>query len=339
MMKVDLRSDTVTKPTSGMLKAMMKAEVGDDVFIEDPTVTALEDKAAGIFGKEAGIFCPSGTMTNQIAIRLHTRAGGEVICHEEAHVYQYEAGGIAFNSGCSIKLIRGNRGRIEPAQILPAINPDDVHKPRTNLVCLEDTSNRGGGCVYDFDDIREITKICRKQGLPLHLDGARVFNALAENQIDTKVYGESFDTISICLSKGLGAPVGSVLLGSKHQIKEARRIRKVFGGGMRQVGYIAAAGIYALDHHIDRLKEDHERAKRIESTLKDCSFVSEIFPVETNIVVFRLQAGMKSNEFLEKLKTKGILAVPFAHDLVRFTTHLDLSDEAFEYFLQTIKTF
>lgn len=334
---IDLRSDTVTQPTAEMREAMFNAPVGDDVFSEDPSINALEEKAAALFGKEAGIFCPSGTMTNQIAIRLHTQPGDEVICHEEAHVYQYEGGGISVNSGSQVKLIRGDRGRIHPDQIEPAINPDDVHKARTRLVSLEDTSNRGGGAIYDPKNIIEIAAVARKHGLAMHLDGARVFNALVENGIDPEKYARSFDTISICLSKGLGAPVGSVLVGSREQITKARRIRKVLGGGMRQAGYLAAAGIYALDHHVDRLKEDHRRAKALGNALSELSWVDQVIPVETNIVVAQITSNHDARVILDKLHREGLSGILFGPDLIRFVTHLHFNDELLDRATQLLK--
>ena len=252
-MIIDLRSDTVTKPTPAMLKAMVSAKVGDDVFGEDPTINELERLSADMFGMEAGLFCPSGTMTNQIAIKCHTQPGDEVICDESAHVYQYEGGGIAFNSSASVKLLYGDRGRINAEQVKAAINPDDSHKSRTSLVCLENTSNRGGGSCYNFSEIKAIKKVCTENSLILHLDGARLWNALIAKKETPKQYGEVFDSVSICLSKGLGCPVGSVLVGNKDFIKKARRIRKVLGGGMRQAGVLAAAGIYGLQNNFDRL--------------------------------------------------------------------------------------
>ena len=245
---IDYRSDTVTRPTPGMLAFMQSAPVGDDVFGEDPSIISLERITAAKFGMEAGLFCPSGTMTNQLAIKTHTQAGDEVICDELSHIYQYEGGGIAFNSGCSVKLLHGDRGRVTAEQVLAGINAEDVHKPITRLVSLENTSNRGGGACYDFNEFLNIKKVTEQHGLALHLDGARLFNALVYKQEAAIEYGNIFDSISICLSKGLGAPVGSVLIGSHSFITKARRWRKVFGGGMRQAGYLAAAGIYAMDH-------------------------------------------------------------------------------------------
>jgi threonine aldolase len=327
-MIIDLRSDTVTKPTPGMLDAMHHAELGDDVFMEDPTVVKLENRLAEMFGMQAGIFAPSGTMTNQVAIRMHTVPGQEVICHKESHVYKYEGGGIMVNSHCSVKLIDGNRGRITQEDIEASLNnPADVHLPLSRLVCVEDTANRGGGAIYNVNDLIRISEYCRKMKLKLHLDGARVFNALVETGTDKKSYGRMFDSISICLSKSLGAPVGSVLLGTKEDIHAARRIRKILGGGMRQVGVIAAAGLYALDHHIERLKDDHARAKKIGAMMQKAVFVEEIFPVETNIVVAKLKKDFTVENIVTKLKEENILVVPFGPGLIRMVTHLDIHEE------------
>jgi len=325
-MIIDLRSDTVTKPTEGMLRAMQNAKVGDDVFGEDPTIIELEERTAAIFGHEAGLFCPSGTMTNQIAINVHTRPGDEVICSDVAHVYVYEGGGIARNSGSSVRLLQGDRGRFSAAQVEAVLNPDDVHYPVSRLVAVEDSCNRGGGSVYEFDDLQEIAALCKTKGLAFHNDGARVFNALQFSGNNSLAYGKLFDSISICLSKGLGAPVGSVLVGNKDFIKQARRVRKVFGGGMRQAGYIAAAGLYALDNHITRLSEDHYHATQISETLEQCSFVKSVFPVQTNIVVFELK-DIPRAEFLDSLKSKGVLAMPFGQDGIRMVLHLDITAE------------
>ena len=293
-MNIDLRSDTVTKPTPAMLVAMMQAAVGDDVFGEDPSVNTLEAKAATLFGMEAALFCPSGTMSNQIAIKCHTQQGDEVICEHQAHVFIYEGGGIAFNSGAQARVIAGDRGRIKSSQLLALINPDDEHRPNTSLICLENTSNRGGGSTYKMPEIKEIKKICQEHHLKLHLDGARLFNALVANNEKASQYGAVFDSISFCLNKGLGCPVGSVLLGDKVLIQKARRIRKVFGGGMRQAGYLAAAGIYALDHHINRLQEDHHNAKLIGAELATLGWVKSVFPIETNIIIFEASGGIPS---------------------------------------------
>lgn len=325
-MTIDLRSDTVTKPTEAMKAAMMATKVGDDVFGEDPAVNALEAKTAEMFGMGAGLFCPSGTMTNQIAIKVHTQPGDEVICDELSHIYQYEGGGIAFNSGCSMKLLHGDLGRVSPEDIKAAINPDDVHKPVSKMVSIENTMNKGGGACYTLKQMQAISETCKTHDLNLHLDGARIFNALiATNLAPADLHG-LFDSISICLSKGLGIPVGSVLLGSKEFIKKARRVRKVLGGGMRQAGFLAAAGIYALDHHVERLSEDHKRAKELGNILSKLSFVESTIPVESNIVVATLKPSFPLEAFLEKLLAKNIKAVPFGPQQVRFVTHLDIDD-------------
>lgn len=330
-MLIDLRSDTVTRPTAGMKEAMFTAPVGDDVFGEDPTVNALEEKIAKLFGMEAALFCPSGTMTNQIAIRLHTRIQTEVICHQYSHIYLYEGGGIMANSHASVKLLPGDLGKITASQIADSINPDDVHAPETTLVSLENTMNKGGGSIYTLDEIKPIHALCKEKGIKLHLDGARLFNALVETGENPADWGAQFDTISICLSKGLGCPIGSLLLGSKADIKQARKVRKVFGGGMRQAGFLAAAGIYALDHQVERLKEDHARARALGEMLGKLSAVSEIFPVATNIVIARLQ-GTTPEEFMKKLAEQNIKSVKFGKDLVRFVTHLDFDDDQLEEF-------
>jgi threonine aldolase len=334
---IDFRSDTVTLPTPAMLAYMQAAPVGDDVFGEDPSINALEAKTAGLFGMEAGLFCPSGTMTNQLAIKTHTQAGDEVICEELSHIYQYEGGGIASNSGASVKLLRGNRGRITAEQVLAAIQPEDVHKPISKLVSLENTCNRGGGACYDFSEIEAIQKVAKSNGLGLHLDGARIFNALVHKKEDPTQYGKVFDSISICLSKGLGAPVGSVLLGSTPFIKKARRWRKVFGGGMRQAGSLAAAGIYALDNHVERLKEDHAKALEIKTALLKKDFVKEIFEVETNIVIAHIEGKYNATQLAAVLKEKNILVIAMTPALIRFVVHLDISNEMLASTLETIE--
>lgn len=324
---IDLRSDTVTKPSKEMLDAMMNASVGDDVFGDDPTVNALEEKAAALFGMEAAVFCPSGTMTNQIALNVHLTQGDEVICHEYSHIYKYEGGGIAANSGASVRLLSGNRGFFAAADVVENINPDDSHFPISKLVSIENTCNKGGGSCWDLTAIREIKQVCKERGLTMHLDGARLFNALVAKNENPKEYGQLFDTISICLSKGLGAPVGSLLLGNAETIKKGRRVRKRFGGGMRQAGYLAAAGIYALDNNVNLLQRDHERATALGQTLNELSFVEEVLPIETNILVFRISEQWTNDNFLQVLLEKGILAVPFGDNLIRFVTHLDFTDE------------
>lgn len=330
MMTIDLRSDTVTKPTPAMLEAMMKAETGDDVYGEDPVVNRLEAEAAALFGKEAGLFCPSGTMTNQIAIKVHTRPGDELICADNSHVYKYEGGGVASNSGVQIKLLNGDHGRITAAQVEQAINADDIHFPVSKLVCLENTSNRGGGSTYELDEIKQIAALCTARNMILHLDGARVFNALAERSYSAKELGDQFASISVCLSKGLGAPVGSVLLGSHGFIAKARRVRKVFGGGMRQAGYIAAAGLYALHHHVHRLKDDHARAKLVSQALAKHPAVKTILPVETNIIIFQLDSVSDADNLHAHLKGHQILCGRIAPDTLRMVFHLDITQAMVE---------
>lgn len=337
-MITDLRSDTFTKPSPAMLEAMFKAPVGDDVFGEDPSVNKLEAMAAEIFGMEAGLFCPSGTMTNQVAIKCHTQPGDEVICEKLSHVYIYEGGGIAFNSGCQVKPVEGSFGRITAEQVLENINPDDVHKVRTTLVSLENTANRGGGGCYNFNDIEEIKEVCSKNKLSLHLDGARLYNAIIAKGETPKQYGATFDSISLCLSKGLGTPVGSVLLGKADFIKKARRVRKVFGGGMRQAGYLAAAGIYALENNVNRLAEDHQHAKQIAATLSKKDFVGAIYPVETNIVIFEIIKDYTAAAFCDLLKQHDILCLPISATQVRMVTHLDVTAEMVQKLISVIQS-
>lgn len=329
-MPIDLRSDTVTQPTASMLDHMFRAKVGDDVFREDSTINELEGRMAQAFGMESALFCPSGTMTNQIAIKIHTQPGNEVLCDKSAHIYIYEGGGIAFNSGCQTRPLEGDRGRITAAQVLEAINPDDVHKAPTRLVCLENTANRGGGSCYDWDQIEAIRQVCDTHGLKFHLDGARLYNALVAKGQTPKQYGEIFDSISVCLSKGLGCPVGSVLIGTKADITRARRVRKVFGGGMRQAGFLAAAGLYALDHHVDRLAEDHRHASRLAQVLAGKDFTGEILPVETNIVIFGVHGRYTAASLAEKFKENGVIVVAISPTQIRMVTHLDFTPEMVE---------
>ncbi|MEO6906171.1 MAG: GntG family PLP-dependent aldolase [Ginsengibacter sp.] len=324
---IEYRSDTFTKPTSGMLQAMFEAEVGDDVYNEDPTVNKLQAMLAEKFGMESGIFCASGTMTNQIAMKCHTQPGGEVICEKMSHVYIYEGGGIAFNSGCQVKAVEGDRGRIKAAQVSEAINPNDIHKAKTQVVSLENTANRRGGSCYELSDIQEIKEICLENNLRLHLDGARLFNAIVAKGEDPKEYGHIFDSISICLSKGLGAPVGSVLLGEHDFIQNARRVRKVFGGGMRQAGYLAAAGIYALENNVERLALDHRHAKQIEEALLKKEFIGDIMPVETNILIFGVKGNYTAKTLTEEFKKKDILVSAISSTQIRMVLHLDVSEE------------
>lgn len=333
---IDLRSDTVTKPTPEMMEFMMNAPVGDDVFGEDPTINELEKEAAAMFGFEAGLFAPSGTMTNQIAIRVHTQPGDELICSYESHIYRYEGGGIAVNSATSARLIPGENGMITAQDVLDNYNdPTDVHKPLTSLVSLENTSNRGGGLCYDFEEFRKIRKACDRYNLKLHLDGARVFNAIVAKGEDPKDYGNVFDSVSICLSKGLGAPVGSVLLGSKDFILKARRVRKVLGGGMRQAGIIAAGGLYALRNHVERLSIDHTNAKRIGEAAKQNSKCTSVENVETNIVMINTKGN--AQDWVDELAKHGVLCMALGPTRMRLVTHLDVTDEDIEKVCEVIK--
>lgn len=327
---IDLRSDTITRPTPQMLKAMMNAQVGDDVLGDDPTVNKLQEMAAKMFGMEAALFCPSGTMTNQLAINVHTRPGDEVICHKLSHVYYYEGGAMMRNSGVSVCLLDGPKGLIRASEIAPHINPDDDHRPVTSLVEIENTTNKGGGAIYAMDEVREISKVCRENGLKLHLDGARLFNALVETKDKPEDYGQLFNSISICLSKGLGAPIGSLLIGNREFIKRAKRVRKSFGGAMRQAGYLAAAGIYALDHNIERLKEDNDRAKHLGKLLNNHPLVDKVLPVESNILIFKLSSQITADQFLAKLNQHDIHALALDSQTIRFVTHLDFPDEMME---------
>ncbi len=335
---IDLRSDTLTKPTPGMLEAMMTAEVGDDMFGEDPTVVALEERAAHMFGMDAAIYCASGTMTNQIGIRLHTTLQDEVICHKYSHIYLYESGGLMANSGVSVRLLEGERGLITAEDVKAAIQPDDIHSPVSKVVSLENTMNKGGGSCYDFEEIYAIRETCHEHGLALHLDGARLFNALVATGQKAKAYGEVFDTISICLSKGLGAPIGSLLLGGHDDIKRAKRVRKVMGGAWRQAGYIAAAGHYALDHHIDRLVEDHDKAKVIGKVLETLDYVEEVYPCETNILIFKLTDKYDNKAFTQKLADNGVHAFGFGPQLIRFVTHLDFTNDHMDQLIKVLKS-
>lgn len=337
-MEINLISDTVTRPTEGMLQAMMQAKVGDDVFKQDHTVNELEELVAEVFGMEAALFFPSGTMANQTAIKLLTQPGDELIADHYAHIYNYEGGGVSFNSGVSCRLITGERGKITASQVEANINPPDFyHSPLTTLVSLENTTNKGGGACYDLDEILDIKKVCDQNGLKFHLDGARLWNALVAKNQHPKQYGAVFDTISVCLSKGLGAPVGSVLISSKENIQKAIRVRKIFGGGMRQAGYLAAAGIYALEHHIERLSDDHRRAKELESVLKSLPWVAKVEPVETNIVIFSLQPGIEDANFMHLLKQKNILISSLGKSKLRMVTHLDYKQVMHEYVLEVLQ--
>ncbi len=323
--QIDLRSDTLTKPTAGMLDAMMSAKVGDDVYGEDETVNELEQKLAKLFRMEDALFCPSGTMTNQIAIKCLTQPMDEVICDQTAHVYRYEGGGIAYNSLASVRLLHGERGILTAEMIEQEINDDNIHYPKSSLVVLENTVNKGGGKCYSLTQIAEISHLCLIKGLKLHLDGARLFNALVATGENAVNYGQYFDGISICLSKGLGAPVGSVLLGSKATIHQARRVRKVLGGGMRQAGFLAAAGIYALDHQVERLAQDHAHAKALAEELLKAGYVQKVVPPETNIILFDVVDGIATKDVIAAFGKKGIICATMAPRTIRFVTHLDIS--------------
>lgn len=336
-MLIDLRSDTVTRPTAPMKEAMFNAQVGDDVFGDDLTINELQQLTADYFGMEAGLFFPSGTMANQVAIKTHTQPGDEIICDQTAHVYRYEGGGIAFNSGASVRLLFGERGIFNSDDVITNINSDDIHFPDTRLVCLENTVNKGGGICWTTEQLSSVCEASRKHGLKTHLDGARLWNALVKTNQNPKDYSQWFDSISVCFSKGLGCPVGSVLLGNKDFINSARKHRKRFGGGMRQAGYLAAACIYALQNNITRLDEDHQKALKFESILKSLSAVKEVMPVQTNIVLFKTESVEKANSFLQLLKEQNILAAATGGGWIRFVTHLDIKDEMMERVEEVLK--
>lgn len=337
-MQINLISDTVTKPSPGMLEAMMAAEVGDDVFKNDPTVNKLEEKVAALFGREAALFFPSGTMANQTAIKLHTQPGEQLICDKYAHVYNYEGGGISFNSGVSCKLVDGHRGMMTAAQVEEAINPPDFyHSPLTSLVCIENTTNKGGGACWDMEELKRIKAVCDQHHLKYHLDGARLWNALVAKKESPKQYGNLFHTISVCLSKGLGCPIGSVLIGDKVTIHKALRVRKVFGGGMRQAGYLAAAGIYALDNQLQRLEEDHNRAKEIGQALQALAYVKKVEPIETNIVIFEIDQSQTTTDiFLKKLEEKNIQIIGMGQGKLRMVTHMDYTEAMHQRFMDIL---
>ena len=338
-MKIDLRSDTVTKPTQGMIDAMASASLGDDVYAEDPTVNALQSRLAAMFGKEKALFFPTGTMTNQAAIKLHTQPGEQLICDKYAHVYNYEGGGVSFNSGVSCKLIDGNRGMITAKQVSESINPPDFyHSPLTTLVALENTTNKGGGGCWDFSEIKKIKTVCEDHNLGFHLDGARLWNALEVTKETPKDYGAVFDTISVCLSKGLGCPIGSVLIGDSVIMEKAIRIRKMLGGGMRQVGVLAAAGLYALDHHRKRLSEDHQKANEIGQILQNKSYVAKLQPIETNILIFELASHINADQFVLNLEKKGVLISNMGGGKLRMVTHLDYNLEMHEKLIETLES-
>ena len=326
-MIIDLRSDTVTKPSKGMLDAMMSAKTGDDVFREDPTINLLEQRIASLFGKETALFFPSGTMANQVAIKLHTNPGDQVICDKFAHIYNYESGGVSFNSGVSCHLIDGDRGMFTAEQVKQAINPDDYYYSESKLVEVENTTNKGGGACWNFDELVKIKQVCDNHKLGLHLDGARLWNAMVAKTQSANQFGAIFDTISVCLSKGLGCPVGSLLVGNADIMQKAIRLRKVFGGNMRQAGFLAAAGLYALDHNIDRLEEDHLKAKEIESLLVDLAIIKKVESVETNIIVFELNNTVDETTFLNLLEKHQIKISSMGNNKLRIVTHMNYTDE------------
>jgi len=337
-MEINLVSDTVTKPTIEMLQFMFNAKVGDDVYKQDPTVNMLEARVAEMFGMEAALFFPSGTMANQTAIKLHTQPGEQLIADKWAHIYNYEGGGVSFNSGVSCCLLDGNRGMITAEQVTGAINnPEFYHSPLTTLVSVENTTNKGGGACYNFDEFRKIKNVCSEHDLKFHLDGARIWNALVATNDNPKAYGEIFDTISVCFSKGLGAPVGSVLAGSYDMMHRALRIRKIFGGGMRQAGYLAAAGLFALDNNINRLAEDHRRTKELAAVLEGLNWVAKVETVETNILIFSVQPHINENNLMERLKQRNIFISSMGHGKLRIVTHLDYREVMHTYVMETLE--
>ena len=339
-MKIDLRSDTVTKPTKGMLQAMMEAEVGDDVYKEDPTVNKLEQYVTNLFGMEEALFFPTGSMANQAAIKLHTQPAEQLICDKWAHVFNYEGGGASFNSGVSCKLVDGDRGMITAAQVVENINPPDFyHSPLTTLVCLENTTNKGGGACYNFEEIKKIRKVCDTHNLGFHLDGARLMNAIVAKKENPKDYGKVFDTLTVCLSKGMGTPLGTVLVGKEKLMQNAMRVRKVLGGGMRQIGFMAAAGLYAFENHIDRLAEDHKKASEIANVLSQQPYVSKVEPTETNIVIFYLREGFSEEKFMDDLHEKEIIISNMGQGKLRIVTHLDYTEEMHVKFIDTLKNY
>ncbi len=337
-MEINLVSDTVTKPTNEMLQAMFRSKVGDDVYKQDPTVIELEEMVANIFGMEAALFFPSGTMANQAAIKLHTNPGEQIICDKWSHIFHYEGGGASFNSGVSCCLVDGERGMMTADQVAESINPPDFyHSPKTSLVSIENTTNKGGGACYDVETLRDIEQVCRDNGLKYHLDGARIWNALVAKRQNPKHFGEIFDTISVCLSKGLGAPVGSVLIGDQETIDRALRVRKIFGGGMRQAGYLAGAGIFALQHNVSRLQEDHNKAKELAYVLRNLSWVESVEPVETNILIFAVKPQIPESLVIEKLKQKNVLISVLGKGKLRIVTHLDYRDVMHTYVMETLQ--
>lgn len=336
---IDLRSDTITKPSAKMLDAMLKAKVGDDVYGEDPTVKRLENLVADYFGMDRAMFFPSGTMANQVAIKLHTNPGDQVIAHKYSHVYNYEGGGVSFNSGVSFKLLDGEKGIFSTDELSSAINPKDFyHAPLSKLVSLENTTNKGGGHCWDFNDFESIKKICSDNNLGLHMDGARIWNSIIAKNDNPKLYGNIFDTVSVCLSKGLGCPIGSILVGKKNFIDKAIRIRKILGGGMRQVGYLAAAGLYAIQNNISRLLIDHERAKEISLKFLSKDFIKTINDVETNIIILELNESVQKKTIIDYFSKNEIVFDWFSMgpEKIRIVTHLDYSKDNHNYLMEIV---
>lgn len=336
-MVVDLRSDTVTKPTKEMLEVMLSAPVGDDVFKEDPSINALEARMAKMFGHEAALYVPSGTMANQIAIKAQTQPMDEIIAHQLCHIYYYETAGYAFNSGVSIRLVSGNSGIMSSEDVIANIQADYDWLPKTSLVTLENTCNKGGGNCYELSTMQSISKTAKQHNLKLHLDGARLFNAFVYKGYTAAEVGPLFSSLAICFSKGLGAPVGSILISDAETIKKARRIRKVFGGGMRQAGILAAACDYALDNHISKLKMDHQRANQFGQMLESLNWVAKVYPIETNIVLFDLAEGIDLQDKLNQLEAVGIKLVQFGPNTIRAVFHLDISDTHLNYVDEKLK--
>jgi len=334
---INLISDTFTIPSKGMISAMMRAEVGDDVFKEDPTLNRLEERVSNLFGKQAGLFFPSGTMSNQAAIKIHTQPGDQLICDHYSHIYHYEGGGVSFNSGVSCRLVKGKRGLLNKKQIEEVINPPDFyHSPPTTLVSLENTSNKGGGTCYDLKSLKSISSLCKENNISIHLDGARIWNAMIATNTNAIDYGKLFDTISVCFSKGLGCPIGSMLLGTNETIKKAIRYRKVLGGGMRQVGYIAAAVDYALDNNLKDLVNDHKKAIELGNVLKSLPYVEVVQPIKTNIIIFSLRTNCNENNFIEVLEKKNIRLIQLGKGKIRMVTHRDYTNEHHQYTIKTL---
>ncbi len=337
-MEINLISDTVTKPSPEMLQAMFQAKVGDDVFKQDPTVNAFEKMVADLFGKEAALFFPSGTMANQTAIKLNTNPGDQIICDKWSHIHLYEAGGASFNSGVNFNLLDGHRGLITAEQVKAGINdPEFYHAPLSKMVSIENTTNKGGGACYEIEELKKIKQVCSEHNLKYHLDGARLWNAIVAKKQDPKQFGELFDTISVCFSKGLGAPIGSVLISDANTMHRALRIRKIFGGNLRQSGYLAAAGIYALKNNMNRLEDDHRRAYELGQALKSLPWIEKVEPTETNILIFEVNKSLKDKEVIEKLKTKGILISSMGQGKLRMVTHLDYRQVMHEYVLEALE--